>query len=479
MDFKKIIEQLMHYLPAQIAPAIINLIIIMILTRNFTVELYGEYVLITTLITFSVTIFTQWLMQSILFYRPKYIESNLKNEFNLHLDVIINMFFIIGIVVLLLLIACNTLFVNVTLYIFCVLIILVQSIFTIEQVILQSDLQSGKYAKRIFMSSLLRLVGIGLLAMSNINLINVLLVISISYIVFILPKMKKYMIKKKSTTSTKQFLKTMLTYGLPMLGWFLSISIIDVADRLLIEYFHGSKAVGLYAGNYSIISAALALVFAPLTIVIHPLLMKLGVNVIEQKKKIEQLISKFTTIFFIVGLPIIVLVHKFRKEIAYLFLGEQYVVASDLITIVMLGIFLWNLAMVGHKGMEIINKTKVMLYFAIASCLTSLLLNIFLIKYYSYMGAAYGNMIAFSLYCLLVYVYSIRNIKWKWNLKEILLISCCSALMLLFVGLFNINLEEGIVKSIAGIILISLGALLVYTTSLLALMKMKLINIRF
>lgn len=118
MDFKKIIEQLMHYLPAQIAPAIINLIIIMILTRNFTVELYGEYVLITTLITFSVTIFTQWLMQSILFYRPKYIESNLKNEFNLHLDVIINMFFIIGIVVLLLLIACNTLFVNVTLYIF-------------------------------------------------------------------------------------------------------------------------------------------------------------------------------------------------------------------------------------------------------------------------------------------------------------------------------------------------------------------------
>lgn len=91
----------------------------------------------------------------------------------------------------------------------------------------------------------------------------------------------------------------MLKYGLPMLGWFLAVSIMNVADRFLIEYFHGSKAVGLYAGNYSIISAAFGLVFGPLTIVIHPLLMKVAVNLTEHKQKIEQLISKFTTIFLL------------------------------------------------------------------------------------------------------------------------------------------------------------------------------------
>lgn len=480
MNFKHFLKQLLHYFPAQIAPAIINLIIIMILTRSFTVEVYGEYVLITTLIGFCVTIFTQWLIQSILFYRPKYIENNQENEFNLHLEIIINKFIFASVIILLVLIIYNALFINVTLYIIGVLIILVQSIFTIEQVILQSDLQSGRYAKRIFASSVLRLLGVSVLAITTINLLGVLVVMVFSYLFFILPKFRDYMqVKKSRSTTTKQFLKTMMIYGLPMLGWFLAVSIMNVTDRFLIEYFHGSKAVGLYAGNYSIISAALGLVFGPLTIVIHPLLMKFAVNVNEQKGKIEQLLSKFTTIFFIVGLPIIILVNKFRKEIAYLFLGEEYVVASDLITIVMVGIFLWNLAMVGHKGMEIVNKTKVMFSFAIVSCLTSLVLNVFLIEKYSYMGAAYGNMIAFSIYCLLVYVYSIKHIKWKWNLKELVLIVCSCAMIYLFLNLFTITIETSVVVSIVKIAGVSILAGLLYISLITVLMKIKLINIRF
>lgn len=264
-----------------------------------------------------------------------------------------------------------------------------------------------------------------------------------------------------------------------MLGWFLAVSIMNVADRFLIEYFHGSKAVGLYAGNYSIISAAFGLVFGPLTIVIHPLLMKVAVNLTEHKQKIEQLISKFTTIFFIVGLPIIIFVDKFRQEIAYLFLGEEYVVASDLITIVMVGIFLWNLAMVGHKGMEIINKTKVMFSFALVSCLTSLLLNVFLIEKYSYLGAAYGNLIAFGLYCLLVYVYSIKRIKWKWNIKELILVGCCSALIFLILDFITINMEESLTINILIIVGTTILAGLLYLSLLLALIKIKLIDIRF
>lgn len=197
MNSNLFVKQMFHYFPAQIAPAVINLIIIMVLTRSFTIEVYGEYILITTLIGFFVTVFTQWLIQSILFYRPKYNEDNRKKEFNLHIESIINKFIIASIILLLLLIIYNTLFMDVTLYILGVLIILVQSIFTIEQVILQSDLQSKRYAMRIFSSSILRVVGIVVLTLTTINLISVLIVIVFSYLLFILPKLKNYMQVKK------------------------------------------------------------------------------------------------------------------------------------------------------------------------------------------------------------------------------------------------------------------------------------------
>lgn len=478
MNFQKFLKQLAHYFPAQIAPAIINLVTIMILTRAFTVDEYGDYVLLTTVIGFSVTVFTQWLMQSVMFYRPKYIESESITEFDGHLNKIINKFIHIMLVAIVIALVVK-IFIDIpVIYIMAMLVILSQAIFVVEQVLLQSDMKSLAYTKRVFYSNSVRFVGILLVVSFFKSLTLVLLVLFTSYLIFILPNIKKYLFPTKQD-GTISFLKTMLTYGLPMLGWFLSVSVMGLGDRFLIKLFHGSEAVGLYSGNYSIISAALGLVFAPLTMVIHPLLMKYGVNIEEQKANIESLISKFTTIYFIVGTPIIVLVYKFREEIAYVFLGEKYVVASDLIPVVMIGIFLWNLAMVGHKGLEIVKNTKVMFYFAVITCITSFALNIILIQKYSYMGAAYGNMIAFSLYCLLVYIYSLKLIRWKWNLKEVLMIISLGVVISVMFTFFNTTLDDKLLVIILKVSVMSLCILAIYGICVLLLLKKKILNIKF
>lgn len=471
----------MHYFPSQIAPAIINLIIIMILTRVFTLEKYGDYVLITTIITFLVTIFTQWLMQSILYFRPKYKENNELNKFDNYITSIINKFIVINVLFLLILIVAKSFFGIETVYIFGLMIVLVQSVFTLEQVILQSDMQTSTYAKRIFVSNLIRLLGITFLVITQINLNLVLLVILLSYGFLIAPNFNRYFKRNlKWNPDVTLFFKNTLTYGLPMLGWFLCVSIINVIDRLLIDYYHGSEHVGLFAGNFSIIQSALGLVFIPLTMVIHPVIMKYAVNIKENKDFIEKLISKFTTIYFIVGVPIIILVYQFRKEIAHIFLGEQYVIASDLIPIVMVGIFFWNLAMVGHKGMEIINKTKIMFYFALITCSISIMSNIILIREFSYLGAATGNMIAFSCYCILVYCYSLKSIKWLINLKEICYTLITGAFIFLILSTFEVDIiDQGIFESAILIVLLSLLILVIYGTIIFMMMKLKLINIKF
>lgn len=480
MQVKTFIQQLIHYFPAQIAPAIINVVIIAILTRSFTVEIYGDYVLITTIVTFIITVLTQWLIQSILYFRPKYIESGQLEEFDSQLANVINKFVIFIFGILLFLIIVNLLVGGLVLYIFALLLILVQSVFTIELVILQSDMKSAKYTKRVFISNILRLALIILLAFIGIDIEKVLLVLIISYGIFIIPNIGRYvLINTNYTSSSRSFIRKMLTYGLPMLGWFLSVSLMNVGDRFLIKYFQGSEAVGLYTGNYTIIVASLGLVFIPLTMVIHSMLMKFAVNIKEQKEEIELFISKFTTIFFIVGVPVILLVFKFRKEIAFLFLGEPYVEASNIIPIVMIGIFLWNLAMIGHKGIEILNKTKVMFYFAITSCTISFLLNTILIQKFSYIGAAYGNMIAFSIYCILVYVYSLKLIRWRWNIKEITIVLICGSIMIISLNLFDISLQADLRIGVLKIILISIFTMIIYVTLIVITMKKKLINIKF
>jgi len=483
ISIRTFLHQLMYYIPAQIFPAVINLLTVMILARALTVGEYGDYSLFIMIASFSVTILTQWFIQALFFYSPKYIENGQIEEFNFHYRK--GLFFlttIMGTIILSMLVI-HQFFFNLSIVYILSLLVLVQAIFTLEQATLQSGMKFKMYTYRVFISTLIRFIMVVLLSFNEkLGVTNILIILLISYSVFVLPKIKSYLIIEKINTklSTIQFYEKMFVYGLPMLGWFLCTSFMHLSDRLIIKGMHGSEEMGIYSGNYSIISAALGLIFVPLNTVIHPILLKETAKEGYDLSRVEGLIKKFTTIYFVVGLPVLILVYLFRKEVVILLLSEKYVVGSDIIPILMVGMFLWSISMVGHKGMEIQKDTKLMFVFILYACIANIIVNVVLINKFSYVGASIGNMLAFSLYCILVYINSKNNIRWKIDFKVIgllivlvVIIAVNSTLIYkYFMGKFDFN-------NYLGIIIFVIIFIVQYVLTILVLIRRKLISISF
>lgn len=478
------LKQLIYYFPAQIYPSVMNLFIIMILARELTLEQYGEYSLYIVIISFGSILITQWFIQAIYFYYPQYSERKLEDEFIHHYKKGISFFIIMTIFILIILgiiEVFSSFYLEIVILIICVM--LTQSIFTLEQVLLQSKMDHKKYTYKSFVVTTLKFIFIiGILLYLEPSVEYILLCIFFSYLMLIINKFKGYFSKGNINLeeSSKKFYKKTFLYGAPLLGWYLCTSFMHLSDRILIKYLNNSEEMALYSGNYSIISAGLGLIFVPLNTVVQPIIMKKVAETRVLNSEIENLIKKITLIYFIIGLPIILIIDLLKNEIVFLLLGEKYVEGSNIITYLMIGMLLWSVSQVGHKGLEIKKQTTKMFYFILVTCVCNLLINFILVNSYSYTGAAIGNMLSFSLYCILVFINSRRKseIRWGVNVKEVTI--AIFVALIIYVSLYLLNeMYFSGVNIVANLLIITIIYIAVYGIVIFYLIKQKKINIRF
>jgi O-antigen/teichoic acid export membrane protein len=68
--------------------------------------------------------------------------------------------------------------------------------------------------------------------------------------------------------------------------------------------------------------------------------------------------------------------------------------------------------MVGHKGLEILEKTRVMLRLVVIAAALNILLNFIFVPMYGYHGAAVTTFASYLSYPLMVWWVSRKNIRW-------------------------------------------------------------------
>lgn len=429
-DSKKFIKQLIGYLPSQIIPALSNLGIILILTRFMSVENYGFYSLLITTTNLTVSIVTQWMLQSILFFRPKYKSNNHIAEFDGLILKIYALLTSIVVVILLILLPISILIkLDLQIIIPILLIILFNSVFVINQTILQSEMKVALYSLKISLSTILKLVLIVIIAFYfESDLVLILWATVITYVLFVIPQfiaiIIKIRVKDNTEISLKSFLTEMIQYGFPMLGWFLASSLISITDRYVLAIFESTYEVGLYAANVSIVSSALSLLFAPFINAIHPIIMNLASDDKVDETAISKLMSRFSLIFIMLGIPVIIVILVLKNEISEFLLGIKYVEGSIIIPFILIGIFFWNLAMIGHKGYEVKGNTKKMFIFVLVACLLNVVLNFIFVPTFSILGAGIASLIAYVSYPILIKINSKENIFWfiPWKPSFLLIV---------------------------------------------------------
>ncbi|MBV7504121.1 polysaccharide biosynthesis C-terminal domain-containing protein [Bacillus sp. sid0103] len=413
------------YIPIFLAPALINIVLLMVFTRFFSPKDYGAYTIVVNTSIILSSLLGQWILLSVQRFRPEYSKNSTIPEFNRninHLLLYISLGFLL--VVSILFIFIPSFLKAYQNYFWPSVLLIISSIYyMVLGGVYQADLRAKPLRNLNVFHSLLKLVFI-LVLVREISFKPISFIWGAFFAQFLitLPMLsyvettKMFNPFKNSRHSFMEFAIKFLKYGFPLIGWYIGTTIMNLTDRYMLEYYRTAYEVGIYSANFTIAVQAIALICNPMFFAIQPIIMN-EIQEISNKEHIERRISGFTHLFIIISIPFGVYFSIFCNEVSELLLGIQFSKGAIIIPILIFGFFSWNIGLYGQLTYQISKKTKELFYFVVMAAITNFSLNLFLIPKWGFVGAAISTSIGFIIYSGLLYFFSLRFIKWKipWN----------------------------------------------------------------
>lgn len=282
--------------------------------------------------------------------------------------------------------------------------------------------------------------------------------------------------KKMNLSSISfDFFKESIRYGFPLIWMELSNMLLNFGDRYLIKYFIGSEAVGVYSAGYNAANMVQAILVAPLRLAVIPMYLKIWNK--EGKEETKDFLNHTLDYYFMLGIPIIIGMSWYGKEIITLLASSKYEEAALIIPYIILALVIFGANPIFTAGLRIYKKTTVMMTSSMVAAFINIVLNIFLIPRFGIMGAAYATLIAYVVLIALVLIFSNKYLKINLHLRPILIFTALSVLtMLILSGLPGVGVIDFLVKFVLGTIIYSTG--IIFFDKKIRRKLLGLINIR-
>jgi O-antigen/teichoic acid export membrane protein len=197
------------------------------------------------------------------------------------------------------------------------------------------------------------------------------------------------------------------TYGGFLIAWYLLSFGISQGNRFVLAYFLGTKEIGHYTASFDVINKSITVILAPVVVSLFPLIVSAYskgdvVNISRIIRKltfIEVGVMAVALILFVtVGFPILSYILKTPDTKTYLWIDIQVIVSS----------FVWQIAMLQHKFLELQKKTVFMLVFIVLAFFVSISLDAFLISKIGIEVASVGFLAGGCIYLIGVLYYNNR-----------------------------------------------------------------------
>jgi len=406
------------YLLAMVIPAAVGLVSIMIFTRIFPPDSYGFYALTMAAIGVTGTVLSQWIQQSVLRYLPEFRTNQRTAEFmHTWLVVVLTITSVASIILVASFPFLKPFLGNhYRFYVYGGFLLLASVLFGNFGTIFQANLQPRKYAMYQILSSIgqltFALIFVFLIARDTAVLI---LGGALAYGILIVPMIRDLgMLGQRGKPLrgfNRKLVRKFVRYGGPMIFWFLGSQILSMSDRFIIGALKGPVHVGIYVSNYALVRQAVGLVAGPLLMAAHPLIVNAWEN--GSKDAIQGIVSGFSRYYLMIVVPFAACVAILSYEIATLLLGEAYREGHVIMPIVLPGFLAWNLAMYGHKGLELMERTRVIALLVTICAALNIGLNFLIVPFAGYVGAAATTSISYILYPVLVYLVARRRMRWQ------------------------------------------------------------------
>lgn len=210
----------------------------------------------------------------------------------------------------------------------------------------------------------------------------------------------------------KMYWKYALLFNIPLIPHYLSGTILNQADRIMIGKMAGISEVAYYSVAYNI--GMLMLLFTD------------AINnsftpwfYIKMKEKDFESIKKTANSLVILIAVLIIFLLLFAPEVIYIFASKQYMPDVYVIPPVAVTVF-YIFAYVLFANIEFYyEENKMIMVASIAAAILNIILNAIFIPIFGYYAAAYTTLACYIVYTLFHYLFSIKAAKKKENISNI------------------------------------------------------------
>lgn len=247
---------------------------------------------------------------------------------------------------------------------------------------------------KVVLTVILVYLGYGLFGAVIAYLISVM-VMSFLVVYFLQKIFPIFKAKLKSIFLTKE----LISYSWPLMITGLLGLIVGWTDTIMIGYFRSAYEVGIY--NAALPTAALMLIVPTALLCLFT---PIATELLAKKKELELKQTYKTTMkwIFYINFPVFLLLIFFSRQILGLMFGSVYATGASALSILVFGYLFNSVFLTAQNILEVIKRSKLILFNTLIAAISNVLLNLYLIPRYGIVGGAIGtgfSLILFGFLC--------------------------------------------------------------------------------
>jgi len=263
------------------------------------------------------------------------------------------------------------------------------------------------------------------------------------------------LIRRAGFSFSRDELKRMLAFGLPLVPAGLSFWILTLADRYFLQFLSTPQELGLYSLGYKFGLVVSGLVVGPFLYAWSPFAFS-----IFKEKTAKQVYSRAFTYFVLVSILAALALSVLSREALSIMATSAFHDAYKVIPLIAVSYVLYGCFQILGVGFGLMAKTRYSALIVAVAAISNLGLNYLLIPDYGMMGAAWATFISYLALAALGFVVSRRfyAVNYEWGRVT----KICIVAAVIFAGSFFITDTYSAVHSYVVVGVFKLLALLTF-----------------
>ncbi len=205
----------------------------------------------------------------------------------------------------------------------------------------------------------------------------------------------------------------MFRFGISLSVWLGLSALLPLLDRSFLMHFLGAENTGVYSALYEFTIRSFSVILFPVTLTVHPIIMG-AYNNKQKQKAINYTLMSLAFMATVAACYLLVLYYIFPYLMHYLNVKD---IVSGRQTGMLLGIggSFWQLALIAHKPLEMIQKTGVMIKIMLLALALHFSILLMLIKPLGIISPAVAYCSSGFLYLVCCLIFSHKLLKARSN----------------------------------------------------------------